>query len=728
MTRLGPVLCGMAASVGVLGLLQQAPAAAQDAGGGVDLVLADQTFSVAPGARWHVVFDVSDPLDAVLPPPTTSTTTTTPASTAPLDAPVTAPSAAPGSTAEVRVLVRRPVATRADLATVVDGRRLPVTDGVSYPLDAVRSTTAGGEQLTLDVATAVDTDTADALTLTRAGLYPVSIQVLVDGDVVAEHETFLERLPEDGDEGASMSVAIVAATPDPGPAATAAELTAGRRQLAQIADTAAAVDGPITVAIPPVLLEGLATADPALDATIRSSFDGDEVLALPADVLDPSSAVAIDEGDAFTRDLLRGEDVLDDALGVRATRESGWLAPGEISTGATRLLRNLGFRSLVLTPDTYNGLDGSIGGYLDATLAIGVELGEQTPFPAKVVDAGSVLLDPATLDRDGLSPTDAAVRLAATLVTTRRELGDDLRRSVVLLPPDGAVPDPDVAARLATFVDGLPGFAMTPLSALPGSTDTMVVGDTPQVVTLPDVAGPDLSARADRIAVTRVAAVSAGSMMLDDDQSVAWNTELDTLLSTGLDDAQVDAELARIDAEADAVLAQVSVPQPFTFTLTGRSSPLRLNLRSSATVPLQVVVSPSSSKLTFPDGPKLVELNPDGVTEVVIPVEARSNGTSSLTISILTPTLGEDVTTPLVLTARVNALTGLGQVVTGAAVLVLVSWWYGHFRRRRRKRLALVGELDGPAVPDADTVSPDAAEATAARPTEEVGADSVSDP
>ena len=112
----------------------------------------------------------------------------------------------------------------------------------------------------------------------------------------------------------------------------------------------------------------------------------------------------------------------------------------------------------------------------------------------------------------------------------------------------------------------------------------------------------------------------------------------------------------------------------------------------------------------------------------MIPVEARSNGTSSLTISILTPTLGEDVTTPLVLTARVNALTGLGQVVTGAAVLVLVSWWYGHFRRRRRRRLAAIGELDGPVVPDAGTVSPDAAEATAARPTEEVGADSVSDP
>ena len=254
------------------------------------------------------------------------------------------------------------------------------------------------------MATAVDTDVVGALTLATPGLYPVAVQVLVDGDVVAEHDTFLERLPADGDDGASMSVAIVAATPDPGPAATAAELAAGRRRVAEIAATAAAVDGPITVAIPPVLLDGLAAADPALDAVVRSSFDGDEVLAAPADVLDPSSAVAIDQGDAFTRDLLRGEDALDDALAVRATRETGWLVPDEISTDATTLLRNLGFRSLVLTPEIYDGLDGSIGGYFDTTLAIGVDLGDAPPFPAKVVDASSSLLDPATLDRQRPQP------------------------------------------------------------------------------------------------------------------------------------------------------------------------------------------------------------------------------------------------------------------------------------------------------------------------------------
>ena len=52
------------------------------------------------------------------------------------------------------------------------------------------------------------------------------------------------------------------------------------------------------------------------------------------------------------------------------------------------------------------------------------------------------------------------------------------------------------------------------------------------------------------------------------------------------------------------------------------------------------------------------------------------------------------------LTARVNALAGLGQVVTGGAVLVLVSWWYGHFRRRRRIAPGADRRGRQPAVPD----------------------------
>jgi hypothetical protein len=133
-----------------------------------------------------------------------------------------------------------------------------------------------------------------------------------------------------------------------------------------------------------------------------------------------------------------------------------------------------------------------------------------------------------------------------------------------------------------------------------------------------------------------------------------------------------------------------------------------------------------SPKLSFPTGDQLIELAPAGVTEVVIPVEARANGTSSIEVELVTPEVGLNVEGPVVLTARVNALTGLGQVITGGAVLVLVSWWYGHFRRRRRQRLARLEATEAPKAFEA--VSPDAAEAAAVPHGDEPSSSSLADP
>ena len=68
---------------------------------------------------------------------------------------------------------------------------------------------------------------------------------------------------------------------------------------------------------------------------------------------------------------------------------------------------------------------------------------------------------------------------------------------------------------------------------------------------------------------------------------------------------------------------------------------------------------------------------------VQVDIVARSNGVSPMTVVLRTP-FGGQLTEPVVLTARVNNLTGLGRVVTVGLLLVLATWWLTYFKRRRR--------------------------------------------
>ena len=80
-------------------------------------------------------------------------------------------------------------------------------------------------------------------------------------------------------------------------------------------------------------------------------------------------------------------------------------------------------------------------------------------------------------------------------------------------------------------------------------------------------------------------------------------------------------------------------------------------------------------------------LRPLDETSLFVPVEAESNGTSPINLVVSTPA-GQPLEDPVTLTARVSALTGLGQVLTGGLVLVLLTWWFTHWRSRRRAELA----------------------------------------
>jgi hypothetical protein len=690
---------------------------------GLALVLAEPSFAVPPEAVWRSAYTVLGTIPDLIPPTTTTTTTTTttapparrgaaptprPGRTTTSTAPATSrPTAAPPRVdADVRVVLYRSIDERDELAEAFAGDLPSSIDTLELPLDEALSVNGGTTTLTVEAPTTTQPNPAAALSMREPGLYPIAVELRVDGAVVAEHVTFVERLATDPPTTPPLNLAVVAAIDDPGPAPSPAELADGRRDLAAIADLASRATGPVTAVIPPVLVADL-SADSELARTLAEALDGGELVSQPADELDPSSAVAIGEAETFTRELREGEDILAAALPTAPARRSAWLVTSPLSGRAAAELRNLGFRLLVLDSEIYASVDGNIGGFQDPSLGAEADIGDGFVMPVLVVAPSAELLNSDSVRAVDMTASDAAVQLLAEAVTVGRD--SNLRRSLVLATPEIGIPDGDVVATFTALAAAVPDVELVPLSALPGATDTMRVRREPVTVTLPSEAGPDLTERADRIDLTRLSAESAGSMMVDETQAQEWRAELDTLLSTGLDDAAVDATLDRISSETEAVRASVAVPPPFPFTLTGRESVLRLNIRNDADEPRRVVVRARSPKLTFPEGDLEVELNPAGNTEIELPVVARSNGTSSVEVELLTPAFEQTVDGPVVLTARVNALTGLGQVITGGAVLVLLSWWFGHFRRRRRARLNGAGNGRPPA-PD---LSPDAAEAIA---------------
>jgi hypothetical protein len=262
---------------------------------------------------------------------------------------------------------------------------------------------------------------------------------------------------------------------------------------------------------------------------------------------------------------------------------------------------------------------------------------------------------------------------------------------MVLTTPDLTRPDPRLIQALSELVTTTPSVRFTAASALTGVTDVALDDGQPVTVQLPDTAGPSLDARIELLDTTALELASAASMLPPDDpRPAAWSAELDSLISTGYSDAEVDAATAELLAEADALKQAVQLPEPFTFTLTGRSGTIELRIGNTSDEPLDVVVALDSTKVTFPEGDQQVTLRPLDETTIIVPVEAESNGTSSINLVVATPA-GEALGEPVTLTARVTALTGLGQVLTGGLVLVLLTWWFTHWRNRRRSELASDG-------------------------------------
>jgi hypothetical protein len=464
-------------------------------------------------------------------------------------------------------------------------------------------------------------------------------------------------------------------------------------------------------------------AGAALAERLANALEQNELLSSPVYPLDVSQAADAQKAPLYTQWLRDGEDALATAVTAPAQR-TVVLANDPLSEQGGALLRNLGARMLVMPTSLYDSLPNTLGGFTDTTQLVQVQVADGITLDTAVVDR----IASTQLARVTTTPVLSAINQVADLLAARQQIedqgADPRRHSVTLSTPDLSLPSPTGFASFTALLAETPGLRPTTLDELSVRTDQLLGPEGPVVVNLPTSVDGDLSPRTDLRTALGLEAASTGSMLPDNDPRTAeWSRLIDVVPTSALEDRQVDAIATELRAEFDELKGSVSVPAGFSFNLTGRTGTVPVTLHNDADIPLQVRVRMTSSKLTFPDGDQTVTLPPQSFQEVKINIVARTNGTSTVTMEVFTPLGDVRLAPPVPLTASITNLAGVGNLVTGAALLVLLSWWVRHFRKGRKHRRAAEASQRHPAVrgpvgPDGEPLeedeglSPDAATST----------------
>lgn len=566
----------------------------------------------------------------------------------------------------------------------------------------------------LSISVGVEAVSSDVgLQLPREGVYPIELELRIDGDPVGDIVTFVHRRSAGESTIGDLPIAILMAqtsTPAVETDGTVSLSEAEHDDLQELTesleamDAVATADDPTAATLPraalvqPATMQVLQEEDPELAARLAAVLGRSEVLAAPQLPIDPSSVVAAGRQQVYTDWLRAGEDLVGALVPGTRTDRSLYLANTPISDGAVSYLAGTGVDALVMAPDLYDDTAGSIQDYGDPTWLQTIRLADGGTVPV-------LRIDPyigARLTASPTDPTAAAVDLMAEVLTYRQFLGDQgrlvPRTGLLLASTDARAIEPKFAAEIARRLLQIDGLHLVTPGDLISTMDDQLVDGSLGTLTLPTDVGVDLSERFRTIDEINLEASGVVTMLPNGDGHVAqWNSLISTMPSSALSDAQVDEMVATLRRGFDQFRNGIEGPTPFPFTLTGRTGTIRFRLHNTTDTPLNVIVRLEGAKLTFEQNDLPYTIGPGGQTMVEAVAESKSNGTSQVIVRILTPS-GAQILPDIALTAQVRAFTGLGQLLTGALLLVVATWWVRHWRLVRRRKGATATSDRHPAV------------------------------
>jgi hypothetical protein len=577
----------------------------------------------------------------------------------------------------LRITAFAPVITREQVRSITAGAE-PVGQLAVADLQLIQLARTETNNYTAFLSTTARTN---SLRLTKDGVYPIQISFMQDGQPVSKLTTFVNFF-NSTIETARLPIAIASTVTTPlalAPNGTIAISDATRNQLTDLAQTLEGGAAPLSVQVSPEILDGLARSTQPVDtdllARLQTAFANHDLLRAPFVPVDPSSAMRTGRANDFSpmRDL--GDEIIELRNGEKNLSPNIWFSNVLVDAGGANLLSGSNVHTVVLTPQAAAKI-GTLDNYAKPYRISGdVALRTTDPVFAK------------TLSSKQINPVITAYSLASELLAQRQEVIDGggvlSSNFVILTTTSGAPIDSALLASLAVAIDRAPQLRLRALSSLPRANTEATLVDVPRSKGVDvSVAGKANDSLADEYAST--------SMMLPSDapQHAAWTTSRLVMLDDRLSSDEFALYFKGFRNQLRMLRASVSVPESLSFTLGGRESDLRLQLRNDAAVDLTVSVEISSAKLQFPNEERIVTVPANGAIDLVIPVVARASGRFPIAVVLYTPDGLVQAGQRVQLTARVAAIAGLGLVVSGAAALVLLAWWLSHWRAKRRKSAA----------------------------------------
>lgn len=585
--------------------------------------------------------------------------------------------------ATFRIIAGRQVTTR--LGVIDIGNGITAIKQLSHlDIPVSRTTQSVGGNFTLIVPTTTSVR-RDALSIRNVGIYPIRVQVILNKEVGGELTTFVNVFdPTVFYPQMPVSIAIsVTSPPTLQPDGSTLVPDGSRTQLKRLADLLEVNAAPLSVQVQPELLEGLARSNEVEDGELldrlRRRFQFHNLLSTTYVSFDPSSAQRGSMASEFIDQLRRGEEIIDSNNGDAVPSRTTWLSRITVDADGVSLLRDFGIQSLVLLPQAAAPL-GALDNYARAYRVNSSFRGTSNAVTLFISDPTYA----RELSGTHENPVLDAYRIAAELLAERNEIlranGDLTTRFKVLSTNTGDVQDPTLMGRLAIALDHAPQLVLQSL------TDARITGIDATTIALPHTTRVDLADTRDSLAALLKEIRSTSTMLsVDSSQPATWSMLVAAASCDTLSSDDFGRYVTGIRSQLRGIRTSIKVPDSLTFTLTGRESNLRLQLRNTAKQPLSVIVELVSAKLQFPTGSQSVTIPAESAFDLVVPVVARANGTFPIEVVLHTPDGTTQVGRRIQFSARVSALAGLGQLVTGTAVLVLIAWWAAHVRRNRRE-------------------------------------------